>query len=108
MNAPVTSAAQGTARAPAYMQVSIKGRIDARRRHDKTMYTRVVTPAADPYSRPQTVEIRSKGALGQVGEEVIVQAQLGGYTRKPFRSTDKDTGETTMVTPVDLTLDAVE
>lgn len=107
MNAPVTSPTQGT-RAPAFMQVTIKGRVDARRRHDKTTYTRIVTPAPDPYSRPQTVEVRSKGALGSVGDEIVVQAQLGGYTRKPFRSTDKDTGETSMVTPVDLTLDAVE
>lgn len=99
-----------TSRAPAAvpMQVTVKGRIDARRRHDKTTYTRIVTPAPDPYSRPQTVEIRSKGSLGQAGDEIVVQALLGGYTRKPFRSTDKETGETTMVTPVDLTLDAIE
>lgn len=90
------------------MQVVVRGRIDASRSHDKTRYTRVITPAPDPYSRPQTVEIRSKAQLGQRGEEVTVLAQLGGYTRKPFRSTDKDTGETTMVTPVDLTLDAIE
>lgn len=107
MNAPAsTSPTQGTRNT--FMQVSIRGRVDARRRHDKTTYTRIVTPAPDPYSRPQTIEIRSKGALGQVGDEVTVQAVLGGYARKPFRSTDKETGETTMVTPVDLTLDAVE
>ena len=109
MNAPVAtlSAAQG-ARALPPMQVTIKGRIDARRRHDKTTYTRIVTPAPDPYSRPQTVEVRSRASLGQVGDEVTVTAILGGYTRKPFRSTDKDTGEQVMVTPVDLTLDALE
>ena len=39
------------------MQVTIKGRIDAARRHDKTRYTRIVTPAPDPYSRPQTVSV---------------------------------------------------
>lgn len=90
------------------MQVLIRGRIDAVRRHDKTTYTRIVTPAPDPYSRPQTVEVRSRQRLGQTGDEITVLAQLGGYTRKPFRSTDKETGEVTMVTPVDLTLDAVE
>lgn len=90
------------------MQVVVRGRIDASRSHEKTRYTRIVTPAPDPYSRPQTIEIRSKGQLGQRGEEVTVMAQLGGYTRKPFRSTDKETGETTMVIPVDLTLDAIE
>lgn len=91
-----------------FMQVAVRGRIDASRMHDKTRYTRVVTPAPDPYSRPQTVEIRSKGQLGAKGEEVTILAQLGGFTRKQFRSTDKDTGEVTMVTPVDLTLDAIE
>jgi len=91
-----------------HMEVLIKGRIDARRRHDGTHYTRVLTPAPDAYSRPQVVEIRSKQTLGQVGDEIEQLCKLGGYTRKAFRSTDKDTGETTMVTPVDMTLDAVE
>lgn len=109
MNAPVAtpSPIQG-ARALPPMQVVVKGRIDARRRHDKTTYTRIVTPAPDPYSRPQTVEVRSRASLGQPGDEITVTATLGGYSRKPFRSVDKETGETTMVTPVDLTLDAIE
>ncbi|MDA8445296.1 single-stranded DNA-binding protein [Paracidovorax valerianellae] len=106
MNAPAASPTQGTKIGP--MQVLVKGRIDATRRHEQTRYTRIVTPAPDPYSRPQTVEVRSKAQLGSKGEEVQVLAQLGGYTRKPFRSTDKETGEVTSVTPVDLTLDAVE
>lgn len=90
------------------MQVLVRGRIEAVRRFDKTRYTRIVTPAPDPYSRPQTIEVRSKQGLGQVGDEVTVTATLGGYARKPFRSTDKETGEVSMVTPVDLTLDAIE
>lgn len=107
MNAPVIeSPKQGNKMA--VMQVVIRGRIDASRKHENTRYTRIVTPAPDPYSRPQTVEIRSKGQLGSKGEEVTVLAQLGGFTRKPFRSTDKETGEVTLVTPVDLTLDAIE
>ena len=107
MNAPVAEAPkQGTKMAP--MQVFVRGRIDASRTHEKTRYTRIVTPAPDPYSRPQTVEIRSKSQLGAKGEEVTVLAQLGGFTRKPFRSTDKESGEITLVTPVDLTLDAIE
>ena len=93
---------------PVPMHVMVVGRIDASRSHDGTRYTRVLTPAPDAYSRPQTVEIRSKQKLGDRGEEISVTAKLGGYTRKPFRSVDKETGETTMVTPVDLTLDAVE
>jgi hypothetical protein len=110
MNATVETLAPGAknARSPIPMQVTVKGRVDASRRHENTRYTRILTPAPDAYSRPQTVEIRSKQKLGDLGEEITVLAQLGGYTRKAFRSTDKDTGETTMVTPVDLTLDAIE
>lgn len=110
MNAPASTTAPAPAARPALplMNVMVRGRVDASRRHEKTFYTRVVTPAPDPYSRPQTVEIRSKARLGQQGDEITVQAQLGGYTRKPFRSVDKETGEASMVTPVDLTLDAVE
>jgi hypothetical protein len=90
------------------MQCLIKGKIDARRRYESTFFTRVLTPAPDAYSRPQTVEIRSKAKLGETGEEITAVCVLGGYTRKPYRVTDKDSGETTMVTPVDLTLDLVE
>ena len=104
MNAPAPAAASK----PVPMQVLIRGRVEAVRRFDKTRYTRIVTPAPDPYSRPQTVEVRGKQPLGQVGDEITVHAVLGGYARKPFRTTDKETGEVTMVTPVDLTLDAIE
>jgi len=90
------------------MQVFIKGKIEAKRKHESTWYTRLITPAADEYSRPQVVEIRSKQKLGDAGEETTAVCKLGGYSRKPFRVTDRDTGESTTVTPVDMTLDAVE
>lgn len=104
MNAVTTQAP----RAAAPMEVTIKGKIDATRRHEQTRYTRILTPAPDAYSRPQVVEIRSKQALGQRGDEVTVAAKLGGYTRKPFKTTDKETGEILFLTPVDMTLDAIE
>lgn len=90
------------------LQVLVKGKVEASRRFDGKRYTRIITPAADAYSRPQVVEVRSVAKLGDLGDETEVTCRLGGYTRKPYRTTDKDTGETTMVTPVDLTLDAVE
>lgn len=90
------------------LQVFVKGKVEASRRFDGKRYTRIITPAADAYSRPQVVEVRSIAKLGDIGDETEVTCRLGGYTRKPFRSTDKETGETSMVTPVDLTLDAVE
>lgn len=90
------------------LQVFVKGKVEASRRFDGKRYTRIITPAADAYSRPQVVEVRSVSKLGDLGDETEVTCRLGGYTRKPYRTTDKDTGETMMVTPVDLTLDAVE
>ena len=90
------------------MQVAVKGRIEASRMFNGNRYTRIITPAADQYSRPQTVEIRSKKKLGDKGEEVTTMATLGGYTRRPYQAKDEDTGEITTITPVDLTLDAIE
>ncbi len=89
------------------MDVFVKGKVDAVRRHGQVTYTRVVTPAPDPYSRPQLLEVRSKARFGQAGEEVQVVCKLGGFSRKPFKSTDAD-GVITMVTPIDHTLDLVE
>lgn len=90
------------------MEVTIRGKIDASRRHESKHYTRLITPAPDAYSRPSIVEIRSNTKLGQRDDEITVDCKLGGYTRKAYRATDKETGETAMVTPVDLTLDAIE
>lgn len=90
------------------LRVFIRGRIEAQRVHEGFRYTRIICPAADAYSRPETVEVRSKARLGETGEEVTCTARLGGYTRKPYRSTNRDTGEITNITPVDHTLNAVE
>lgn len=106
MNAQVQPIQQARAAAP--MEVTIKGRVEVSRAHNGIRYTQVMTPAADAYSRPQIVEVRSKRQIGMKGEEVTVLARLGGYTRKAFPMVDKETGERTMVVPVDMTLDAVE
>lgn len=97
-----------TAKQARPMEVLIKGKIDASRKYESKHYTRLITPASDAYSRPQIVEVRSATKLGQRDEEVTVTCKLGGFTRKPYRYTDKETGETLMVTPVDLTLDAID
>ena len=103
-----TTTAAKQARQMAFNQMMVRGRIEETRRHANVSYTRVLCPAADEYSRPQTLEIRSKARLGQKGDTVTQLCVVGGYTRKAFRATDKETGETTMVTPVDHTVDAVE
>ncbi len=90
------------------MQVLVKGRIEAARRHNEARYTRIATPAPDPYSRPQIIEVRSKAPIGQKGDEVAITGKLGGYVGKPFRFTDKETGEIIQGQSVTMTLDLVE
>lgn len=90
------------------MRVLVAGRIENSRLHEGKRYTHVMTPAADAYSRPQLVEIRSKSKLGDKGEEVSIQCLLGGYQRKAYQAKDKSTGEITTVVPVEHTLDLFE
>ncbi len=90
------------------MQVTVMGRIEASRRYDGQTYTRILTPAADAYSRPQVLEVRSKTRLGDKGDEVNIRCQLGGYTKKAYKFTDKETGELMTIVPVDHTLDLLE
>ncbi len=108
MNAPLASIAPASFAKPKLMEVNILGKVDSIRRYDGKTFTRVLTPAADAYSKPQVLEIRSDKKIGDRGEEVTVLCRIGGYTRKAFRVTDKDSGEQTMVTPVDMTLDALD
>ena len=83
-------------------------RIERQRRYEGNIYSQVITPAADAYSRPQLCEIRSKKKLGDTGEEIAVHVTLGGFARKAYQVTDKETGERVTITPIDHTLDAVE
>lgn len=91
-----------------HMRVLVVGRIETSRTHEGKRYTHVMTPAADAYSRPQLLEIRSRGKFGEKGEEVSVQCTLGGYQRKAYQARDKSTGEVVTVVPVEHTLDLVE
>ncbi len=90
------------------MHVVVAGRIEGSKTYDGKRYTQVMTPAADAYSRPQLVEIRSKARLGDKGEEISCQCVLGGFQRKPYETKDKQTGEVIKVIPVEHTLDLFE
>lgn len=90
------------------MQVLISARVTKVRRHDGKTYTNLLAPAKDSFSRPTPLEVRSKQRFGEVGEDVRVVCEVGGYGRKPYQFTDKETGETRTVEPVVMTLDAVE
>ncbi len=90
------------------MVVLVAGRLESSKTYEGKRYTQVMTPAADAYSRPQLVEIRSKARLGEKGEEISCECVLGGFQRKAYETKDKQTGEIVKVVPVEHTLDLVE
>lgn len=89
------------------MHVLVFGKVENVRSYDKSIYTTVICPATDQYSSPSVVTIKSAKRIGQREEEIRQLCKLGGYRRKPFKFTDKETGEMSMVTPVDITLEAI-
>lgn len=89
-------------------QVQVTGKVTRTRRYDKFTYTTIICPAADEYSKPQIVEVRSDRKFGERDEVVNIVAVLGGFEGKAYRVTDKDTGEVTSVVPVQHYLDFVE
>lgn len=90
------------------MVVLVAGKVQEVRRHEKTIFTRVIAPAADEYSKPQIVEIRSQQRIGERGDVIKQLCRLGGYEGRPFNAVDKSTGESRTARRCDLTLDAME
>lgn len=74
------------------MEVTIKGRVEAFRRHEGKFYTEIRCPAPDAYSSPSTVEVRSDEKLGEKAEDVTVRCRLSGFGRTST-ITDRTTGE---------------
>lgn len=74
-----------------------RGRVISFRSYEKADGAhRVVTalrlPAADEYSSAGAVEIDGPESLGKAGDVVSVKVAVGGSLR-PFKWTDKDSGE---------------
>lgn len=99
---------QSTHSKPAFGIVTVHGRVEEVQRYEGTYRTRLICPAPDSFSSPQKISVRSKTRLGSRDELVTATCRLGGYQRKPYRVTDKDTGESMNVVPVDMTLDFIE
>lgn len=89
------------------ISLKLSGKVDSVRHHGGNVYTRVISPADDPYSRPDVVEVRSKTPVGVPGQMVGLDCVLRGYVRKPYKFTDPQTGEIRVVVPVDYSLEAV-
>lgn len=100
-------ASSSKAFAPVPMHVSVIGRVEDVNLFDGTFITGVLTPAADSYSKPQYVEVRSDKRFAQKGEEISLMLKLGGYPSK-FEARDKKTGEIRTVTKWVPSLELVE
>ncbi len=110
MNAAVQQIAQ-TGNQPASAVTFIAGRIAAKRRistqNGPLHLTLVTMPAADEYSSPSTVEVRSKAAIGETGETVRLKCRVGGRARS-YKGTDPETGEVRPVRTAEITLELIE
>lgn len=89
-------------------QVHIIGKVVRTRRYQDFTYTTLICPAADEYSKPQVVELRSSRKFAEKDDVASVVAQLGGFEGRSYESKDKETGEISKVIPVTLYLDFVE
>lgn len=90
------------------LSVLIVGKVMRVRRYESFTFTTIICPAKDEYSRPAIVEVRSKNRFGDRDETVRVTCDLGGYERKSYQITDKETGERKTLVPVEIVLDLVE
>ena len=70
---------------------TIKGRIDNVRMYEGKHIHVVKLPAADAYSDPAEIELRSSQRLGEPGNEVHCRAKIVGYSRT-FPRRDGGTG----------------
>ena len=92
---------------PNPLQVRIVGKITRVRRYEQHVYTTVICPAKDAFSRPSVVEVRSKSRWAENEEMIDVVGELGGYEGKSYQVTDRETGERKTLVPVNLFLDLV-
>lgn len=106
MNAVVTPVSvQRQSQEP--MIVLIVGKIVGSDLFEGMRYTRVMTPSADAYSKPQMVKARSKQQLGARDEEVRFTGRLCGSGRF-YDRTDKQTGDVTRVQDVSMWVEVIE
>lgn len=88
--------------------LAINGRIVRKRVHDKVHYVQLMLPAPDEFTSPAQIEVRSARSLGDVGDDVSIRLTVGGYKRRSYNYTDRETGESRMVHPVENTLSVLD
>lgn len=92
----------------AALRVRVVGKTIRVRKYEKHTYTTVICPAADEYSKPSIVEIRSSSRFADVDDKIDIHVSLGGYEGKSYAITDRESGERKNLVPVNHFLDLVE
>lgn len=92
-------------------QAAIKGMISSVRQQviagNKHFLTCMRLPAADAYSHPATIEVRSEKPIGKKGDEVEGAVMVGGYPDS-WERTDKQTGEVETIATARIVLQWLE
>jgi hypothetical protein len=93
-------------------QAYLSGLITNRRRVTGTSGTTWLTilklPAADKFSHPSTVEVRSTSPVGEINQEWAGVVNVGGFPRSFNGKPDPDTGEIKAIKTAQIHLDVVE
>ncbi|EHB2846372.1 DNA-binding protein G5P [Salmonella enterica subsp. enterica serovar Derby] len=90
------------------LESTVTGKIKRFNNSGGFYYTTIVSPAADAYSFPPVIRIKSKKPLGRIGDEITdVHCRITGYERS-FPYTDKQTGEQSKGYNVDMLLELLE
>ena len=92
-------------------QALISGKVIAKSRaintgNGRKFLTVVALPAADEFSTPQVIELRSNEPMGAQGEPVRCKVSIGGY-RRSYDQTDPHTGDKFKVQTAQMVLDVI-
>jgi hypothetical protein len=94
-----------------HYQAAIKGMVANVRQQPisgtKYFLTLIRLPAADEYSHPATVEVRSEKLIGKKGEEIEGAVMVGGYPDS-WERIDRDTGEKEVIPTARIVLQWIE
>ncbi len=111
MAQPATLPVEGKTFPMPFGHSTLSGRISARRKiktNDGSFWLTVLKlPAADAFSHPATVELRSHDALGNVGDDWRGTVRLNGYPRTYDSKPDSD-GVITKIQTAQNNLEVVE
>ncbi len=107
MNSPSTSSTQTSAteaKNPRPLLALVTGKIHAVRDYKGSFYTQISTPAADEFSHPGFVEVRSKTRFGVPGDvlQKPIKCRISGIPNRFVSNDGQD------VTVARLFLDLVE